>query len=71
MRFILNKLNNTIWFSVWILTAAIFFSGAVGLIINKPFLYVFSMVFIGMCGSTYEATLEKNSNSNIIGVYLI
>jgi hypothetical protein len=42
------------------LSATIFLTGITLLIINQPFIYLISMVFVGMCGATYEIVLEKN-----------
>jgi hypothetical protein len=71
INFVFNKLENTLWISVWIGVAIAFLSGILTMIINKSFLYVFCMVSIGFCGSNYEITLEKDANFNYIALYIM
>lgn len=48
-----------------------FFSGIITMIVQQSFFYVFSMVFIGFCGSSYEFTLEKNEVKSMAALYII
>lgn len=53
VRIVFGKFNQTIWISIWTLIASVFFAGIFSNLINKSFLYCFSMMIIGFCGSTY------------------
>ena len=71
VNYILSRLNTTLWIGVWIITTTAFFAGMIGIIISKPFLYLFTIVFAGICGSTYEIVLDNQQNSSVLSLYLI
>jgi hypothetical protein len=71
INYIISSFHSTLWISVWIFVATAFYSGILILIVNQSFIYLLSLVFIGMCGSTYELILEKNEHSSRIALYII
>lgn len=70
VQYVVSQFELTIWISVWISIAVTFFSGLLMLIVDQSFFYLFGMVFVGFCGSSYELSLQNNIISSFAALQI-